>query len=75
MERREIHLDAICGIMILFMIFRHVSDYFTESSAYLTLYRILFFFMPWFCFKVGMFEKTKPDKVCFEKNFNRLMIP
>lgn len=77
MERRETHLDVICGVMILWMILVHVfqTTHLTESSVYLTLYRILFFFMPWFCFKAGMFEKTMPDKVCFEKNFKRLMIP
>lgn len=57
------------------MILRHVSDYFTESAACRGLTQVLFFFMPWFCFKAGMFEKTMPDKVCFEKNFKRLMIP
>ena len=77
MKKRETHLDAICGVMILWMILGHIfqATHLTESSVYLTLYRILFFFMPWFCFKAGMFEKTMPDKVCFEKNFKRLMIP
>ena len=68
---------SFAALMILWMILVHVfqTTHLTESSVYLTLYRILFFFIPWFCFKAGMFEKTMPDKVCFEKNFKRLMIP
>ena len=39
------------------------------------LYRVFFFFMPWFFFKSGMFAKTTSLMSCITSSFRKLLIP
>ena len=47
------------GAMIIYMIFGHIISWcsLTDSTEYIWLDRLLFYFMPWFFFKSGMFNK------------------
>lgn len=60
---REKYLDAVCGIMIVWMIVGHIinSCGLIESRFYVLGNHMLPFFMPWFFFKSGMLYKGKVD--------------
>jgi hypothetical protein len=59
---RTIHLDIVCGLLVLWMIFgdhlRYMSGIQT-FPGYDILRRLFFFFMAWFFFKSGMFYCDK----------------
>lgn len=56
MEKREEYIDAIAGLMILWMIVGHSQQIAGHEFGYPN---ILFFFMPWFYYKSGMLSKPK----------------
>ena len=54
---RDTSLDNVCAIMIIYMIYGHVCLWCgVKQNEILT--RCLYFFMPWFFFKSGMFFRT-----------------
>ena len=54
-ERKE-YLDAVAGLMILWMLFGHLQ----QATGWCLAYpNILFFFMPWFYYKAGALSKEK----------------
>lgn len=63
--KRETSIDAVAGLMILTMIMGHVMQfsYLFSTWMYQPLH-LLFFFMPWFFFKSGMFTKKQSVKDC-----------
>ena len=78
-KQRDRSLDLISGLLIIHMISGHIFSVFTQLEG-CSFYRIeqflLFFFMPWFFFKGGMFFRYNPDyKVFARKSFRRLMMP
>lgn len=54
-ERKE-YIDAVAGIMILWMMFGHLQQ---VTGLHLEYPNILFFFMPWFYYKAGALSKEK----------------
>lgn len=59
-ENRQTHIDIIAGILIIHMILGHCIQY--TDMRNIILYDImnaLYFFMPWFFFKSGMFYTHK----------------
>lgn len=70
-KKRDHSLDFACGLMTINMILYHVAA-FTEVRY---IGRLLFFFMPWFFFKAGMFNKANLERKVIVKSFKRLMIP
>lgn len=71
-------IDFVSGVLIIYMIFCHVMQWskMTESVVYLYAQRILFFFMPWFFFKSGLFVKPVVSiKSYIVKNFKLLILP
>lgn len=54
-DRKE-YIDAIAGLMILWMIVGHSQQIAGHEFGYPN---ILFFFMPWFYYKSGMLSKPK----------------
>lgn len=69
---RQTWADSLTGLCILYMVAMHVS-LITETPIYGG--QFLFFFMPWFFFKSGMFYKVRPIKQQFVKDAKRLLIP
>ena len=55
MKRVE-YIDAIAGVMILWMMFRHLQQ---VTDWYMDYPNILFFFMPWFYYKAGALSKER----------------
>jgi hypothetical protein len=70
--QRNIHLDWICGLLIIHMIGGHIAQFMHERYI---LDSVFFFFMPWFFFKSGMFHKIKKEDVIIIKSAKRLLIP
>ena len=73
-------LDWLSGLLIVHMILGHISQgHFAQvedAPFFVIINRYLFFFMPWFFFKSGMFFKPDVNKKSFFiKSFKRLMIP
>lgn len=76
-KNRDIKIDSVAGLMIIWMVIHHAylhSDA-TKLIEYRLLYRILFFFMPWFFYKAGLFFRNSSYKVLIAKDFRRLFVP
>ena len=70
-------IDTVGGIMILFMIYRHVILFMNDGSWFtgaLTYYPLLFF-MAWFFFKGGMFHREEALEKTLVKGIQRLLVP
>ena len=70
-------IDTVGGIMILFMIYRHVILFLNDGSWFteaLTYYPLLFF-MAWFFFKGGMFHRKEALEKTLVKGIQRLLVP
>lgn len=63
MRRKDI--DGISGLMIVYMIFVHIVNFTHTGNFFVVLMRPLFFFMPWFFFKSGMFFFHKSNNQMF----------
>lgn len=79
-KTRNESLDMITGIMILWMMVYHVFQWagITDSMLYKTALQWLFFFIPWFYFKSGMFFKpVQNDSIVgyIKKRINSIGIP
>lgn len=77
MKTRDTSLDALCGILIIHMIIGHLFEWssLTDTNYYLMQQKILFFFMPWFFLKSGMFYREKEIKQNIKTSYKRLIIP
>lgn len=69
---RDISLDWICGLLVVHMILLHISQW---AKVDYVLEDILFFFMPWFFFKSGMFHKVKEERIVVKDSVRRLLVP
>jgi len=58
---RDNSLDALCGLFIIEMIFRHAMEWSNawDDQLYVNIKNGLYCMMPWFFFKSGMFYKNK----------------
>lgn len=78
MAKRELYLDFTAGLLILYMIFTHVCQFFgfNHNEFYNLTLRIFVFFMPWFFFKGGMFVKENvPFENILRNSSKRLLFP
>lgn len=75
--KRDTSIDSAAGIMILYMVFVHVFQHFhlEQTALFVTMQHLLYFFMPWFFFKAGMFFKAGDNKEVFMKSTKRLIKP
>lgn len=76
MKRNE-SIDSAAGIMIIYMVFTHVCQHYhlDNSHFYMIMEHLLYFFMPWFFFKAGMFFKIGDNKEVVIKSTERLLKP
>ena len=74
---RDDYVDALSGILIIHMIVGHIFQWssLTDSPLYSWMQRILFFFMPWFFYKSGMYFKEKNILTCFKSSIRKLIKP
>ncbi len=74
------YIDWLSGLLIVHMILGHISQSAyadVEKAAFFEIInRLLFFFMPWFFFKSGMFYKRNSNQKDFiEKSYKHLLVP
>lgn len=75
-KNRENYIDAISAILIIYMILLHIFQMTNKESFLSSFYmKILFFFMPWFFFKAGMYFKCSDWKTVIAVGLKRLIIP
>lgn len=76
-QERFLHLDAVCGLLIIYMIMGHAFQWShtTDDFFYIGCNRFLFFFMAWFFYKSGMFHKEKELKEIWRLDFQKLIFP
>lgn len=70
--------DFVAGLLIIYMVFCHIMQWskLVDTNVYVLLQRVLFFFMPWFFFKSGIYAHHDVDiKRYFSKNFKQLILP
>lgn len=73
-ELRDHSLDAVCGLLIIYMIYGHICLWAGVSQVEL-FPRLLYFFMPWFFFKSGMFYKPRSWQKELSVGTRRLLVP
>lgn len=75
-SKRDKALDCICGILIIRMMLWHIFQWsqLTGSCFYRCMY-LLYFSMPWFFFKAGMFYKDIPVRQAVAGGLRRLLLP
>lgn len=72
------YLDVISGLMLIHMILTHTLQFgeLWGKTNYNYVSYALFFFMPWFYFKAGLFIKHRNNVgACVKKDFMRLIVP
>ena len=74
---RNESLDFISGMLILHMIYLHILQFsgIDRTGNVYSMTRYLFFFMPWFFFKSGMYYKDYDVKNLFVKDCLKLLKP
>ena len=77
MKNRIEWIDAMSGVMILWMVLYHIFIFTGNkySSACVGLYKFFYFFMPWFFYKSGMLAKQIPVEKCFYQVYKDFLIP
>lgn len=78
MKGRDISLDAVAGLFIIYMIMGHAFQWANavDDDFYVACNYFLYMFMAWFFFKSGMFHKTgMPIKACVIKYSKKLLTP
>lgn len=70
---RLIYLDEITGLLIIVMVVIHILPRTIGESG--TIFRMFFFFMPWFYFKSGMLHKDCSIAEAMKKVWQGLMAP
>ena len=77
MKERSSDIDFISGLLILYMVFIHVCQWFgyNDRPFFLNSFKIFGFFMPWFFFKGGMFFQYRKIKDVTINSFKRLLKP
>lgn len=74
---RDISLDAVCGIYIIYMIIGHAGQWahISDDDFFVNTQNIFFMFMPWFFYKSGMFHQKCTIKFTITHNANKLLKP
>lgn len=75
-DTRDEYIDSASGILILYMIYYHIAPHCGLDDIRICRFTdVLYFFMPWFFFKSGMFAKQQPFIESLRKDFYRLLVP
>lgn len=80
-KRRNSNIDAGAGLCLIYMMVMHAMLFADLNGCKLHHYwgGLMFFFMPYFFAKSGMFISSKHElgvlKVAIKKNFQRLIVP
>lgn len=73
MSKRDVHIDLLSGVFIIYMIYYHICQHCEQISI---LHHILFYFMPWFFYKSGMYFKHNINYLeALKKDSRALLMP
>lgn len=77
LSSRNKSVDWIAGLLTLVVIVQHIDDlsdhsFWWDESG---LWKVFYFYMPWFFFKSGTFEKYRPIRETYKKVWTRLVVP
>lgn len=73
---RDRGLDAVSGVMILFMVTFHIAGQYERTGLFTSFaFRPLMFFMFWFFYKGGCVEKGRDLKEVVLTGVKRLLVP
>ncbi|WP_374047171.1 acyltransferase family protein [uncultured Bacteroides sp.] len=77
--KRENYLDTVAGVFIIIVITSHIFQYcnYNDNCYYDFFYeKFLYFYMPWFFFKSGLFHNSTTNvKTIIIKEYKRLIVP
>lgn len=78
-SKRDKSIDFLSGLLLSYMIYTHISQVTLcdETTLYILLDSFLFFFMPWFYFKSGVFYKKcgESSQKSLKKIWKRFVLP
>lgn len=75
-NHRDSTIDAVSGMMILFMVVFHIAGQYERTDLFTTIsFRPFMFFMFWFFFKGGMVEKDRELTNVIITGTKRLILP
>ena len=72
MLERKKYIDAVAGLMIVWMIFGHLQQ---VTGYFVKIPQILFFFMPWFYYKAGALHTERPFYEILNRGWQKFMKP
>lgn len=73
---RNHHFDFISGLLITYVLFFHACHWGGYNGlVYNVLLRLLYWFMPWFFYKSGMYYKEQNIENLCLKSFKKLIVP
>lgn len=74
---RNSGIDSIAGFFVLYIAVGHALSRYgiTTAKDGIFPFPFLYFFMPWFFFKGGMYFKHKDNKTALMSSYKRLIIP
>lgn len=74
--KRLRYLDAVAGLLMIRVVTLHALQYAGYGhDKSMTLTGALYFSMPWFFFKAGMFYRHKDNMDVIKKGFKGLIVP
>lgn len=72
---RDSGIDTLAGFFVLYIAVGHALHLYHLPTSELCPSPLLYFFMPWFFYKGGMYFKHKDDIVALKQNAKRLIKP
>ena len=75
MSARDSGIDTLAGFFVVYIAIGHALNLYHIPSYNLCPSPFLYFFMPWFFYKGGMFFRYKDEKEAFRQNTKRLLKP
>lgn len=74
---RDYSLDWIAGLLTLVVIVQHIDDLTDYSFGWKKMEggKIFYFYMAWFFFKSGTFQKMRSVKESYKKTWSHLVVP
>lgn len=75
--KRNAGIDSIAGFFVLYIAVAHALSLYGITSARDGIFPFpcLYFFMPWFFFKGGMYFRHKEEKTTLVSSYKRLIVP
>ena len=74
-NKRDSGVDSLAGFFVIYIAVGHALNLYHLPNYNMCPSPFLYFFMPWFFYKGGMYFRHKDDKTALLQNFKRLIKP